>query len=133
MNSKALRAVLLLLFLSVFAPLGGHAQNDVSLWLTNSDRSALFEVQAPPLPFASAPATNQIINVDGAKTYQAMDGFGFALTGGSAQLIMRMDPAKRADLLRELFAADGNNIGVSYLRLSVGSSDMNDHVFSYDD
>ena len=28
---------------------------------------------------------------------------------------------------------DGDNIGVSYLRLTVGASDMNDHVFSYDD
>ena len=131
MNSKALCAVLLVL--SVLSPLAAHAQNDVSLWLTNSDRSALFELQTPPLPFASAPATNQIIDVDSTKTYQTMDGFGFALTGGSAQLIMHMDPAKRADLLRELFGVDGNNIGVSYVRLSVGASDMNDHVFSYDD
>jgi len=46
---------------------------------------------------------------------------------------MHMEPAVRAALLQELFADDGNNIGVSYLRLSVGSSDMNDHVFSYDD
>jgi glucosylceramidase len=46
---------------------------------------------------------------------------------------MHMDPAKRAALLHELFADDGTNIGVSYLRLTIGSSDMNDHVFSYDD
>ena len=111
MNSKALRAVLL--FVSVLSPLAAHAQNDVSLWLTNSDRSALFELQTPPLPFASAPATNQIIDVDSTKTYQTMDGFGFALTGGSAQLIMHMDPAKRADLLRELFGVDGNNLTVA--------------------
>ena len=44
-----------------------------------------------------------------------------------------MDPDARAALLRELFATDANNIGVSYLRLTVGASDMNDHVFSYDD
>ncbi len=131
MNSKALRAVFF--FLSVLSPLAARAQNEVSLWLTNSDRSASFQLQTPPLAFTSAPMTNQIINVDGTKTYQTMDGFGFALTGGSAQLIMRMDPAKRADLLHELFGMDGNNIGVSYLRLSVGASDMNDHVFSYDD
>jgi glucosylceramidase len=131
MNSKALRAVLL--FLSVLSSVVSHAQTDVSLWLTNSDRSALFERESAPLPFVSAPATNQIINVDGAKTYQTMDGFGFALTGGSAQVIMRMDPAKRAALLQELFGVDGNNVGISYLRLTVGASDMNDHVFSYDD
>jgi glucosylceramidase len=131
MKSNALRAVLC--FVSVLSPLAASAQTDVSLWLTNSDRSALFELQTPPLSFTSAPATNQIINVDSAKAYQTMDGFGFALTGGSAQLIMRMDAAKRAALLQELFGVDGKNIGISYLRLTVGASDMNDHVFSYDD
>src|ERR1700761_3136717 len=131
MNLKALRAVLF--FLSVVSPLAARAQTDVSLWLTNPDRSALFQLQTPPLPLASATATNQVINVDAAKAYQTIDGFGFALTGGSAQLIMRMEPAKRAALLQELFGVDGNNIGISYLRLTVGASDMNDHVFSYDD
>jgi glucosylceramidase len=131
MKSKALLAVLCFLF--VLSTLAARAQTDVSLWLTNSDRSALFELQTPQLSFTSAPATNQIINVDSAKAYQTMDGFGFALTGGSAQMIMRMDAAKRAALLQELFGVDGKNIGISYLRLTVGASDMNDHVFSYDD
>ena len=62
-----------------------------------------------------------------------MDGFGFALTGGSAQLLMRMTPAARTALLRELFTTEGDGIGVSYLRVSIGSSDMNEHVFTYDD
>jgi glucosylceramidase len=131
MNSKVISSVLF--SLSMLTTLSAHAQKDVSLWLTNPDRSALFQLQAPPIPITNAPATNQIIDVDSKKTYQTIDGFGFALTGGSAQLIQHMDPAKRAALLQELFADDGNNIGVSYLRLSVGSSDMNDHVFSYDD
>jgi glucosylceramidase len=123
----------LVLFLSLLMPLSAHAQNDVSLWLTNPDRSALFQLQTPPISFTKAAATNQIIDVDPAKTYQTIDGFGFALTGGSAQLIQHMDPDARAALLHELFATDANNIGVSYLRLTVGASDMNDHVFSYDD
>jgi glucosylceramidase len=131
MNSKV--TSVLLFTLSALIPCSAHAQKDVSLWLTNPDRSALFQLQTPPIPFTNTPATNQIIDIDNKKTYQTIDGFGFALTGGSAQLLMRMDPAKRAALLHELFADDGNNIGVSYLRLSIGSSDMNDHVFSYDD
>jgi glucosylceramidase len=131
MNSNVVRSLLFSLSLSI--PLSVHAQKDVSLWLTNPDRSALFQQQAPPISFTASPATTQIIDVDSKKTYQTMDGFGFALTGGSAQLITKMDPAARAALLQELFADDGTNIGVSYLRVSIGSSDMNDHVFSYDD
>jgi len=130
MNLKVLSAALI--SFSTLT-LSAHAQKDVSLWLTNPDRSALFQEQTPPIAFTSAPATNQMIDVDAAKTYQTMDGFGFALTGGSAQLIMKMEPAARAALLKNLFADDDDNIGVSYLRLTVGASDMNDHVFSYDD
>ncbi|MCU1221913.1 MAG: glucosylceramidase [Edaphobacter sp.] len=123
----------LLLLVLTLAPLPSYAQGDVSLWLTNPDRSALFQLQTPPTSFTRSPAGNLIIDVDDTKTYQSLDGFGFALTGGSAQLIMKMDPAKRAALLQDLFAVDGNNIGTSYIRVSIGASDMNDHVYSYDD
>jgi glucosylceramidase len=124
-----------LVLASIPSPL--HAQKDVSFWLTNPDRSALLQLQTPPLSFSAIPSTaspgDLTIEVDDKKTYQSIDGFGFALTGGSAQLIARMDAAKRTALLKELFTTEGNSIGISYLRLSVGASDMNDHVFSYDD
>jgi glucosylceramidase len=67
------------------------------------------------------------------KTFQSIDGFGFALTGGSAQHLMQMSPRARAALLKDLFTTDSTHIGASYLRVSIGASDLNDHVFSYDD
>jgi glucosylceramidase len=76
MNSKVASAILF--SLSALITLSAHAQKDVSLWLTNSDRSALFQLQTPPIPSTNTPATNQIIDVDSKKTYQTMDGFGFA-------------------------------------------------------
>ena len=131
MNSKIVNSLALLAVGLV--PLSSYAQKEASIWLTNADRSALFQLQSPPTPFTGAPAKEPIIDVDDTKTFQTMDGFGFAVTGGSAQLLMHMDPAARAAILRELYADDGNNIGASYIRVSVGSSDMNDHVYSYDD
>ena len=62
-----------------------------------------------------------------------MDGFGHALTGGTAQLMMQMSPAARSALLKELFGKGPGEIGTSYIRVSVGASDMNDHVYTYDD
>ena len=109
------------------------AQETVGVWLTNHDKSVLFEKQGGSLRFAKAAAQKAAIEIDDQQTFQTMDGFGFALTGGSAQHISKMDAAKRAALLRELFRADGKNIGVSYLRVSIGASDLNDHVYSYDD
>ena len=131
MNSKITNSVALLVFALV--PLSSFAQKEASIWLTNPDRTALFQLQSPPVPFTSSPAKEPIIDIDDSKTFQTIDGFGFAVTGGSAQLLMHMSPDKRAAILRELYADDGNNIGSSYIRVSVGSSDMNDHVYSYDD
>jgi glucosylceramidase len=122
-----------LLSVATLLPLSAMAQNDATLWLTDPANSVLLQRQSPPIPLTSSPTTSQIITVDPAKTYQTMDGFGYALTGGSAQLLMKMDPVKRAELLKNLFTTEGDGIGVSYLRLTIGSSDMNPNVFSYDD
>jgi glucosylceramidase len=109
-----------------------HAQQ-ATLWLTTPDRSALLQQQSSPLTFTAGSPAGPVIDVDEQKKLQSIDGFGFALTGGSAQLIAHMDAASRAALLKELFTTEGKGIGVSYLRVSVGASDMNDHVYSYDD
>lgn len=109
------------------------AQKKGEVWLTNPDRSALFQKQAQPLVFGETAGQYPVITVDDKLTYQTIDGFGYALTGGSAMHIIRMDKASRAALLNGLFATDGNNIGVSYLRVSIGASDLNERIFSYDD
>jgi glucosylceramidase len=112
------------------------AQKDkpVTIWLTDAAQSVFFQQQpevvlekANPFPY------DAVIAIDEKKTFQHVDGFGWALTGGSAQHIMQMSPGARAALLRELFTTDSNHIGASYLRVSIGASDLNDHVFSYDD
>jgi glucosylceramidase len=104
-----------------------------SLWLTKADRSVLFQKQKDILTFKPASSSNFTINVDDQQSYQPIDGFGFALTGGSAMHIIRMSADSRTALLKELFATNDNNIGVSYIRLSIGASDLNEKVFSYDD
>lgn len=107
--------------------------SDVTLWLTTPDRTALFAKQAAGLAFQATSSAGLTIDVDTTQTFQTMDGFGFTLTGGSAQLINRMKAADKAALLQELFGTDDNHIGVSYLRLSIGASDLSDRVFTYDD
>lgn len=109
------------------------AKTDVAFWLTTPDQTSLFKKQNVSLLFSSAANNYPTITVDSTKTYQTMDGFGFALTGGSAYVINRMPPADEDALLHELFATDSNNIGISYLRVSIGASDLSTNVFTYDD
>ena len=73
------------------------------------------------------------IIVDPGQKYQTMEGFGFALTGGSAQMMIQMSPQARHELIEELFGKDEGQAGISCIRLSLGASDLNSFVFSYDD
>ena len=107
--------------------------SQVAFWLTNPDKSALLQKQNVALNFTGGLAVQPVITVDTTQTYQTIDGFGYALTGGSAQLIYGLPTAQRQALEQELFTTDSNNIGVSYLRLTIGASDMSARVFSYDD
>jgi glucosylceramidase len=105
---------------------------DVSIYLTKPDKTALFEKQETGISVATDKNLPTIeVNTD--KTFQEMDGFGYTLTGGSAYHINNMSAAKRHELLTELFAFDNENIGISYLRISLGASDLDAEVFSYND
>ena len=116
-----------------FLSLNAQQKREARMWLTTPDRTALVTPQAVTLYFSREAGRLPVLAVDDAQHFQSIDGFGFALTGGSAQLLMRMSPSQRAALLRELFTTGDNGIGVSYLRVSIGSSDMNERVYSYDD
>ena len=102
-------------------------------WLTNLDGSAKFSKQPDGLRFSAQATEGTVIHVDQKQTFQSIDGFGFTLTGGSASHLIGMSKTARAALLRELFASDGDNIGMAYLRVSIGASDLNDKIFSYND
>jgi glucosylceramidase len=85
------------------------------------------------LNFGTITNSNPEILIDSTQKFQVMDGFGYTLTGGSVQVINQLNPVAKAELLEELFGEKANAIGVSYLRLSVGASDLNESVFSYND
>ena len=107
--------------------------NEVDFWLTKPDQTSLLQKQTSPLAFSTTNNGSLTIDVDSTVKYQSVDGFGYTLTGSSAYLIKRMGAAESAALLNELFGAANNAINVSYLRISIGASDLSPSVFSYDD
>lgn len=109
------------------------ATNDMEMWVTAPNQTALIQKQNITLSFSSVGANTANIVVDSATAYQTIDGFGYTLTGGSASLIHNMDANSRNLLLQELFGAGNSSIRVSYLRVSIGASDLSSSVFSYDD
>ncbi len=99
-------------------------------WLTSADHA---QVLAPAALQPGGGAAQVTVTLDPGRRLQPIDGFGFALTGGSAELLQRMSPAARHALLVELFDPRGPGARVSWLRVSIGASDMDRRVFSYDD
>lgn len=102
------------------------------LYRTTTDQQSLLRPETLAVQ-VDAPAASLQIALDTAQTYQETDGFGFSLTGGSALNLQRMSAPARAAILQELFGHGPGDIRVSYLRLSIGASDLDEYPWSYDD
>lgn len=110
---------------------GGNTSGDpVQVWLTKGDQSVKLQQQSTAY-FSGTSSTGTTIEVDASQVFQNIDGFGYTLTGGSVQVMNQLNLAKKQELLNDLFSSSG--IGVNYLRISIGASDLNSEVFSYDD
>ena len=114
-------------------PVPPVVKNEVDVWITKGDESVKLQKQTTPVAFTVSTNVYQNIDIDVSQTYQTVDGFGYTLTGGSAEVINTLSPSKKQELLQDLFGSGENSIAVSYLRVSIGASDLNSSVFSYND
>ena len=108
-------------------------KSQVEDWLTNGDQSVLLTKQNAILAFWTLPNAYPSIEVNDAQTFQTIDGFGYTLTGGSADVLNQLTATKKKELLQELFGSSETSIGVSYIRISIGASDLNATPFTYND
>jgi glucosylceramidase len=105
----------------------------IAVWVTTSDQTMLLKQQEPIYFSSPSGLRSEGILVSDTPSYQSISGLGFALTGGSAYHILKMGERERGVLLHELFGRRDHSIGISYLRISLGASDLDPEVFSYDD
>ncbi len=104
----------------------------IEIWTTASDETELLLARTVNFSDKKNESVSDIV-IDSTQKYQNIEGFGYTLTGGSATLLNKMAAADRDSVLQELFGTGKKAIGVSYLRLSLGASDLSESVFSYDD
>ncbi len=107
--------------------------NEVNFWLTKADQSIKLQKQSGVLAFSTTSDLHSTIEVNDSLTFQTIDGFGFSLTGGSAEVINQLNSEKKQELLQKLFGTYENGIAISYLRISIGASDLDASTFSYND
>lgn len=105
----------------------------VQKWLTTSDLSQHLTQQAN-LGF-SASSGSATISVDNTQTYQSIVGFGAAMTDTSAWLLSdKLSSTAHTNLMNALFSPS-QGIGISWVRIPMGSSDFSATAqpYSYDD
>ena len=105
-------------------------QESIEFWLTDPKANVLFQKQIEPREF---PDSELKVIIDSETSFQFMDGFGFTLSQGSAKHLLAMRDSARTTLLKELFGNGESDIRISYLRLAVAASDLNEFPFSYND
>src|SRR5258708_6634142 len=104
----------------------------VNVWMTTADKSKLLQAQSSINFAADAGSNPTTITVDENTTYQTIDGFGYALTGGSASLINGLGP-NQSTFLTDIFSTASGHVGSSFVRITIGASDLSSSDFTYDD
>lgn len=103
------------------------------VWLTRGDQMKLLNKEGDLPITANTTGSWPVITVDTSITYQAVDGYGAALTGSSAYLINKKLSANQRQVVLEKLFDPQAGIGISYLRLTMGASDFSLSDFSYND
>jgi glucosylceramidase len=99
--------------------------------VTNLDKTFLLKEDSILIEKSNI-ARGEVIEIDQNAELQTMQGFGYTLTGSSAYLINKMSSPSQANLLNELFDCKSGSC-ISYLRISIGASDLDIKTFSYND
>ena len=131
MNQKLVNRISVGFFVALFAISSAVAQT-VTPWLTSGDQSKLLQQQSTISLGANTGSANVIVTVDPATTYQTMDGFGFCLTEGSAEVISSLVASQQNLILSELFDKT-TGLGISVLRIGIGSTDLSSSAYSYNE
>lgn len=92
------------------------------LFTTSADGSQSLKESDAPL-FTGTSMSPATIEIDAAKTYQNIDGFGFAITYSTCYNLLKMTAEDRAALLKRTYSTT-EGYGVSYARISIGCNDF---------
>ena len=105
----------------------------VSVVLSTHDQTQLMAAQTATLFTATTAGTNNVL-VDETQTYQTIEGFGAAFTDSAAYLLQQVQPsATQSATLSDLFTRTGNGIGLSFMRVPIGATDIARSLYSFDD
>ena len=105
----------------------------VAVVQSTNDLTQLMVPQTGTLFTDTTAGTNNII-IDEGQQYQSVEGFGAAVTDSAAYLLEQVEPSSsQSSTLSDLFTRTGNGIGLSFMRVPIGATDIARSVYSFDD
>ncbi|MGB3798229.1 MAG: glycoside hydrolase family 30 beta sandwich domain-containing protein, partial [Lewinella sp.] len=121
----------ILIFFTVLLAVASLSGQTVEVWTTGGVTSERLQ-RWNDVTFTGDGISNaSTITVQPWKKYQAIDGFGYTLTQGSAKVLRGLKDWKRKQVLRDLFGPDG--IGLSVVRIGIGATDLSESAYTYND
>jgi glucosylceramidase len=100
---------------------------------STNDQTLQMATQTATLFTDTTAGTNNIV-VDEGQQYQTIEGFGAAFTDSACYLLWQVVPsANQASTLSDLFTRSGNGIGLSFMRVPIGATDIARSLYSFDD
>ncbi len=103
----------------------------VKAFTTTADKKSLFK-NIEVMDVSGVGDDVATITIDNATRYQAMEGFGPAITGSAAYNLSKMKPADREKILKAAFDPK-EGLGYNYIRVSIGCSDFSLQEFTWCD
>ncbi len=107
-----------------------YSSGDVRVYMTSASQLSLLSEQNS-ISFSKEVGSFTLV-LDSTTLYQSIVGYGAALTGSSAYLLRLLPENERTKILKNLFDPS-QGIGISVLRISIGSSDFSLGNYSYCD
>jgi glucosylceramidase len=106
---------------------------NVAVVQSTHDLTQLLAAQSGTLFTDTTAGTNNLL-VDESQTYQSIEGFGAAFTDSAAYLLEQVVPSSsQSSTLNDLFTRTGNGIGLSFMRVPIGATDIARSLYSFDD
>lgn len=126
---KSMRPAYYLLLVAFFSILTHTSAQTITATETDGSTKRLRNVTTP-INFTNGNFSDSNLRINENTMYQTVDGFGYALTQGSAKAILALRDDIENQLLNELFNPNsGNAIGV--VRISIGASDLSEATYTY--
>jgi glucosylceramidase len=131
-RSQRVQCLILVCLLVGVGVQAARAQS-VAVWLTTHDQSKRLQQQSS-VAFSNGTGGTNCVYVDETQRYQEVEGFGAAFTDTTGYILNQVArPTARTNAMRNLFTRNGSGIGLSFMRIPMGASDLARYHYSYDD